>query len=184
MRAGPSLLGRSPTYNNKYTSSRFSVVRPWRTTLCWFPTTGSVTFDPLCKVLFAIRTVYLCAIEHTLCIFPSERSTSATSCFKLQSQAGLLRTTFPLSFSVHRVAPPQSKLWNAGHDKQLYRCFFRVSCSYKQPQKNPLSDHTPHTKPSISPIFGMTRLPRPQPVPFHNSSPATGKCSHSRYLFR
>jgi hypothetical protein len=28
-----------------------------------------------------------------LCIFTSERSTSATSCFKLQSQAGLLRTT-------------------------------------------------------------------------------------------
>ena len=39
--------------------------RFWCNHLLLVTTAASGTFDPLCKVLFALRTVYLCAIEHT-----------------------------------------------------------------------------------------------------------------------
>lgn len=123
----------------------------------------------------------MCAIEHTLCILPSERSTSATSCFKLQSQAGLLRTTLLPHTPISLGAPPQAKLWNAGHDKQLYQpiayCFF---VSMREAPHTPPQTKIRHTHRTGD--AACQTGPRTAFL-FFSTTPATGKCSHSISFF-
>lgn len=56
-------------------------------------TAASGTFDPLCKVLFALRTVYLCAIEHTsVFVLPRDtpRRNGFSTCTPKQVYSALL----------------------------------------------------------------------------------------------
>jgi hypothetical protein len=103
VRASPRWLGKQPFRPGAFTvhqtlalgNSSAESVHNWppEAIAPAAPSTGSAaasgTFDPLCKVLFALRTVYLCAIDHRS-IFVLSRDTPRQTWFSLQSQAGLL----------------------------------------------------------------------------------------------